>query len=141
MTEQRALKQLVRERMARTGESYTTAHRHVAGAKVHRHRESALVRRMLSASGIDLSEPMVCGLGGGIGFLYAVFDYQAVDLPLLTIVTQHHPMPWWEAVAGHLGVAPTSVRSSAPAPAIVKVRRALDEGRPALILVARGLLP
>ena len=141
MTEQRALKQLVRERMARTGESYTTAHRHVVGPKVHRHRESALVRRMLSAAGIELSEPMVCGLGGGIGFMYAVFEYQAVEHPLLTIVTQHHPMPWLDAVAAHLGATPATVRSSAPEPAFVKVHQALDAGRPVLIHVARGLLP
>lgn len=141
MTEQRALKQLVRERMARTGESYTTAHRHVVGPRAHRHRESALVRRMLSAAGADLSEPMVCGLGGGIGFMYAVFEYKSVDHPLLTIVTQHHPTPWLEAVATHLGTTPTRVTSSSVELADVKVRRALDAGRPVLIQVARGLLP
>lgn len=141
MTEHRALKQLVRARMVRTGESYTTAHRHVVGQKIHRHRESALVRRMLSAAGIDLSESMVCGIGGGIGFMYAVFEYQAVDHPLLTIVTQHHPTPWLEAVSTHLGVTPTSVTSSSPARALVKARGALDAGLPVLIHVARGLLP
>ncbi|MGZ5403604.1 MAG: BtrH N-terminal domain-containing protein, partial [Nocardioides sp.] len=96
---------------------------------------------MLSAMGIELSEPMVCGLGGGIGFMYAVFEFKTLDHPLLTIVTQHHPMPWWEAVAGHLALTPTTVRSSAPAPAFAKVRHALDAGRPALIQVARGQLP
>jgi len=141
MTERRALKRLVRERMARTGEAYTTAHRHVVGPKVHRHRESALVLRMLSAAGINLSEPMVCGLGGGIGFMYAVFEYKAVDHPLLTIVTQHHPTPWVDAVATHLGVAPTRVTSSSQGPAFTKVRAALEAGRPVLIQVARGLLP
>lgn len=141
MTEQRALKQLVRARMARTGESYTTAHRHVVGPQVHRHRESALVRRMLSAAGADMSEPMVCGLGGGIGFMYAVFEYKSVDHPLLTIVTQHHPTPWLEAAATHLGTTPTRVTSSSTELAYVKVRRALDAGRPVLIQVARGLLP
>jgi Butirosin biosynthesis protein H, N-terminal/Domain of unknown function (DUF4872) len=141
MTERRALKRLVRERMARTGETYTTAHRHVVGPKHHRHRESALVRRMLSAAGIDLSEPMVCGLGGGIGFLYAVFEYKAVDHPLLTIVTQHHPTPWLDAVATHLGVAPARATSSSPGPALRKARTALETGRPVLVQVARGLLP
>lgn len=141
MTERRALKQLVRARMARTGESYTTAHRHVVGPQVHRHRESALVRRMLSAAGADMSEPMVCGLGGGIGFMYAVFDYKTVDHPLLTIVTQHHPTPWLDAVATHLGTTPTSVTSSSAALAYEKVRRALDAGQPVLIHVGRGKLP
>lgn len=141
MTEQRALKQLVRARMERTGESYTTAHRHVVGPKAHRHRESALVRRMLSAAGVDLSEPMVCGLGGGIGFMYAVFEYEAVDHPLLTIVTQHHPAPWLDTASAHLGLTPTSVTSSALSSAFAKVHAALDAGRPVLIQVGRGFLP
>lgn len=140
MTRQRALKQLVRDRMARTGESYTTAHRHVVPRATH-HRESGLVRRMLSAAGLELSEPMVCGLGGGIGFLYAVFEYDAVDHPLLTIVTQHHPMPWLDAVTSHLGVQPDVATSTRPAKAFDRLGAALDEGRPALIHVARGLLP
>ena len=127
--------------MARTGESYTTAHRHVVGPTVHRHRESALIRRMLSAAGVDLTEPMVCGLGGGIGFMYAVFEYRAVEHPLLTIVTQHHPTPWLDAVATHLGVTPVRKASSSLASALVKVHQALDAGHPVLIHVARGLLP
>jgi uncharacterized protein (TIGR02996 family) len=141
MTQKRALKQRVRARMTRTGESYTTAHRHVVAPRRHRHRESALVRRMLSAAGVEVSEAMVCGLGGGIGFMYAVFEYESVDHPLLTIVTQHHPTPWVEAVATHLGVIPTRVTSSSTAPAFERLRRALDTGRPVLVEVARGLLP
>jgi hypothetical protein len=84
---------------------------------------------------------MACGLGGGIGFMYAVFEYKTVDHPLLTIVTQHHPTPWLDAVATHLGVTPERVTSSSAASAFVKVRHALDVGRPVLIQVARGLLP
>ena len=36
MTEQKSLKKLVRERMSRTGESYTTAHRQVTSRKADR---------------------------------------------------------------------------------------------------------
>lgn len=145
MSEQGALSQRVRERMAGAGESWTTAYHHVVGlrpgAHPQRHHESVLVRRMLSAAGLDVSEAMVCGLGGGIGFLYAVFEYKAVDHPLLTIVTQHHPTPWLEAVSTHLGAATTTLTSSSPQRAHVKLRRALDDGRPVLVQVARGLLP
>ncbi|MGB3829715.1 MAG: BtrH N-terminal domain-containing protein, partial [Ornithinimicrobium sp.] len=141
MTAQRALKHIVRERMARTRESYSTAHRQVVGPAAGQHRESALIRVMLSSAGVDLTETMVCGLGGGIGFLYAVFDYHEVGHPLLTIVTQHHPTPWVEAVASHLEVRPTVVTSSAKRPALAKLRTALDAGRPSLIHVSRGLLP
>src|SRR5690606_12820236 len=60
------------------------------------HRESALVQRLLASAGVELSEAMACGLGGGIGFMYAVFEYKQAPHPLLTFVTQHHPRPWAE---------------------------------------------
>ena len=157
MTEHKSRKALVRERMTRTGESYSTAHRHVTahrtaaptpglvpgypafGAEFH--QRSALSRHLLAQAGLDLSEPMTCGLGGGIGFLYAVFDYSGLPVPLLTVVAQHHPQPWFEAVTTHLGVATTTLTSSAPRTALAKLDAALDAGRPALILTGRGLLP
>ena len=54
MTEQRHLKQLVRERMARTGESYTTARRHLVGSRTAvppRHRLTALLARLMLEGG------------------------------------------------------------------------------------------
>src|SRR3954468_10198454 len=78
MTEQKHLKQLVRERMARTGESYTTARRHVVGrrgtpgatltAPPARHRLTALLARMMRDGGYvaphtgePYSQAMLCG--------------------------------------------------------------------------------
>ncbi|MPV36181.1 BtrH N-terminal domain-containing protein [Georgenia subflava] len=157
MTDRRALKQLVRTRMARTGESSTTAHRHVTARAADRglpgltpgypafgadaHRPSGLARHLLAQAGVDLSEAMACGLGGGIGFLYAVFEYAQVPHPLLTIVAQHHPQPWLEAVAQHLGLTLTSVTSSKAGTALSKLDAALESGRAAEITVGRGLLP
>ncbi|MGN9837045.1 hypothetical protein ACTMTI_02865 [Nonomuraea sp. H19] len=46
MTEHKHLKRRVRDRMARTGESYTTALRHVTARAAH-HHESALLRDVL----------------------------------------------------------------------------------------------
>lgn len=142
MTERRKLKQTVRARMSRTGESYTTARRHVAGSATAQasHRESALVRHMLAAAGIDLSEPMVCGLGGGIGFLYAVFSYAQVAHPLLTIVAQHHPQPWAPAVLDRLGVEYREQHSTSTSSALAKLDAALATG-PALCTVDRSPLP
>jgi hypothetical protein len=142
MTERRKLKQTVRARMARTGEPYTTARRHVAGraARAGRHRESALVRRLLAAAGIDLTEPMICGLGGGIGFLYAVFAYAQLPHPLLTIVAQHHPQPWAPAVLDRLRVGYVEVHSTSTPAAITKLRTGLDSG-PVLCTVDRSQLP
>ncbi len=157
MTEHRSRKTLVRARMARTGESYTTAHRHVVGTPAatgiaglvpgypafgaHDHRVSSLTRHVLGQAGVPVSEPTACGLGGGIGFCYAVFDYKSVPHPLVTIVAQHHPRPWLEATVDHLGLTATTVTSSAPARAMAKLDATLDGGRPAWIVVGRSLLP
>lgn len=157
MTDRRALKQLIRQRMARTGESYTTAHRHVT-ARVRasappgvtagypafgaeEHRPSSLARHLVHQAGLELTEPLACGLGGGIGFLYAVFEYAAVPHPLLTVVAQHHPQPWLEAVGQHLGIRLKEVHSTRPGPAVAKLDAALERGRAAQLTVARGLLP
>ena len=160
MTDRRALKALVRERMARTGESYSTAHRHVTAHAAARpgptpgllpgyrldptpsgHRVSTLTARWLGQAGVPVSEALACGLGGGIGFLYAVFTYDALPHPLLTVVTQHHPQPWPEAVAQHTGITTTTLTSSSPAAARRKLDAALDGGQAAWLLVGRGHLP
>ncbi|MHA6669514.1 BtrH N-terminal domain-containing protein [Homoserinimonas sp. A447] len=157
MTEHNSLKKLVRERMARTGESYTTAHRQVTSRQADRtlagltpgypafgadaHGPSGLARHLLAQAGIDISEAMACGLGGGIGFLYAIFEYKQVPHPMLTVVAQHHPQPWLEAVTEHLGLTLSMATSSKPAPALAKLDAALESGRAAQLTVGRGLLP
>ena len=166
MTDHRTLKKLVRERMARTGERYTAAHRHVTAQAAPRHDSptparaapvglvpgypvpgpaehppSAMARSLLAQAGVDVSEALACGLGGGIGFLYAVFEYREVATPLLTIVAQHHPQPWLDAVAAHLALHTTAVTSTKAGPALAKLDAALDAGRSAQVLVASGHLP
>lgn len=161
MTERRTFKKLVRARMARTGESYSTAARRVADRRIaaprpagllpgypdplsaapQGHHESALTHRLLAQASVAISEPMACGLGGGIGFLYAVFEYRDLPTPLLTLVAQHHPQPWTPAVLDRLGVPYTEQHSGTTRPALAKLRRALDEGRSVLVTVGRGALP
>ena len=87
MTRQKHLKQLVRERMARTGERYAAARRHVIGALPQpapaRGPESHLagsvpattaLRTLLTAAGVQahgtgapFDEAMLFGIAGGIG--------------------------------------------------------------------------
>jgi hypothetical protein len=98
------------------------------------------VRHLLATAGVQLSEPMVCGLGGGIGFLYAVFNYAAVPHPLLTIVAQHHPQPWAPTVLDRLRVGYLEQHSSSTASALAKLRGALADG-PVLCTVDRSALP
>ena len=151
VTEQRDLKRLVRERMARTGESYSTARRHVVGHKQNtpggHHRLSLLVARLLRHeghvaphTGQPFTEAMVCGLAGGIGCLYAVFEYKGLP-PMVTLVAQHHPDPWAPAALRRAGVAFTEGHNGSPEPALVALRRDLDAGRAVLCTVSRGDLP
>jgi hypothetical protein len=149
MTEQKKLKALVRDRMARTGESYTTARAVLVGRRPDRqtvngpveHRESALALAVLREAFPDLDEELVCGLGGGIGFLYAVFAYREVAYPLLTVVAQHHPDPWLETVAAHLGVPVTVGHASSPTAAMRRLDERSAAGTSVLVTVSRGHLP
>ena len=164
MTQHRQLKQRVRARMARTGETYSTARRHVVGLArpgrrpeglvpryeafgADRHRISSLVSHLLTQAGHlaphtgrPYTEAMVCGLGGGIGFLYAIFEYQGLP-PLITIVAQHHPDPWLPAVLDRLGVAATEEHSGKPAPAVEALRAGLGRGEAVWCVVDRTALP
>ena len=154
MTEQRKLKKRVRERAARTGESYITARRQVVGAGGHAdaaaetarpaHRESALLARMLRQAGVvaphtdaPYTEAMIAGLAGGIGFLYAVFEYKGHP-PTMTIVAQHHPQPWLPTALDHLGLPYRERRSTAVATATADLRASGDL---AYCAVDRGRLP
>nr|MDT0660082.1 BtrH N-terminal domain-containing protein [Micromonospora sp. DSM 115978] len=153
MTERRSFKQLVRQRMARTGESYSTASRLVGdrrpagvvagypGFGGGRHHESTLTRHLLAQAGMTLTEPVVCGLAGGVGFLYAIFEYRDQPAPLLTLVAQHHPQPWTPAVLDRLTVPYTERHGNATGAALARLRRTLDAGRPALVTVDRFALP
>ena len=143
MTTHKDLKDLVRARMARTGESYTTARRHVTAGQQHagQHHESTLLARMLERAGHrdprtgkPYTETTLCGLAGGIGFLYAVFEYRGLP-PMVTLVAQHHPEPWAEAALTRLGIGHAVGHSSAPARALA----ALDAD--AYCLVDRSALP
>src|SRR6266540_5645917 len=83
---------------------------------------------------------MVCGLGGGIGFLHAVFEYADIP-PLITIVMQHHPEPWLPAVLGKLGIPYTEDRSGKVEAALAALDQALDGGRAVWCTVDRTQLP
>ncbi|MFI6818797.1 BtrH N-terminal domain-containing protein [Nonomuraea sp. NPDC050328] len=136
MTEHKHLKRRVRERMAKTGESYTSALRQLTGAKAH-HHESALLRRFL---GGPISEAMLFGLGGGVGFMYFVFDYKGQP-PMLTVVAQAHPEPMIPAALRRLGVPFEVHRTGSPRVAERTLRAVLDARGRALCRVGRFQLP
>ncbi|MCR3747337.1 BtrH N-terminal domain-containing protein [Lentzea californiensis] len=103
MTEQKSFKRLVRARMERTGESYTTARRHVLkdARPTGQMHDSWLLREVLDD---EWSEAMLAGLAGGIGFMYFVFEYKG-HAPTMTIVARHHPAPFIPTALMHAGIA------------------------------------
>ncbi len=174
MTQQKKLKQLIRSRMDKTGESYTTARRNVLAKApapsplspalspalafpgvvpgypafgALQHHESGLLAHVLQARGITaphtggpFTEAMLAGIGGGIGFMYAIFEYREMP-PLLTIVAQHHPAPWAPTVLNGLGITHREQHSGKPVSAMARLRDTLAQGTPAITTVDRSRLP
>ena len=159
MTSQKHLKAAVRARMARTGERYTTARRHltaeppapvpagvVPGYRTFgggRHHDSALLTHVLEAAGVTaahdgqpLDEPMVTGLAGGIGFMYFTFSY-AGHLPTMTIVPQIHPRPFLLGALERAGLGHRVVETTSAAKASRELDAALDAGRAPVCTVDR----
>jgi hypothetical protein len=161
MTEHKHLKRRVRDRMAKTGESYSTAHRHVAAGRVPtgpagppasavpgypgfgggRHHDAALLSRVLVQAGVEgYGEALLAGLGGGIGFMYAVFEYRGHH-PMVTIVAQAHPEPIIPLALSRAGIGHEVRRSGSPRVAERALREALGDGRAAVCRVSRFALP
>lgn len=160
MTQHKHLKDAVRARMARTGERYTTARRHVVGAPAPatgvpgypafgggRHHDSGLLTHVLAAVGATssddgrpLGEPMVAGLAGGIGFMYFSFSY-AGHLPTMTIVPRIHPRPFAAGALERAGV-PFDVRETGSAARAARdLDEALESGHTPVCTVDRAALP
>jgi hypothetical protein len=145
-------KRLVRARMGRTGESYTTARSHLRPDSDPgrpdrfrgRHPDTAALTRLLAAIGVTdpaggrpLSEAMVLGIAGGIGFAYFVFEYEDLTTLYLggRINPYVHKRDAAEAALTRLGVPFQVRRTSGPAAAERHLRTALDQGRPVVATV------
>jgi hypothetical protein len=169
MTERNSLKRHIRARMAKTGESYTAARRHVVGEALElqhprptcsdgvvpgysvfgggAHHDSALVANMLRQAevvdpitGEPFTETMLIGLAGGIGAMYFVFEYDG-HLPMLTLLLRHHPDDFVEGMLARLGVGHAVHRTGSARKAAATLDATLDAGRAALCRVTRGALP
>jgi hypothetical protein len=143
-------KRLVRARMGRTGESYTTARSHLRPAAGRpgplrgRHPDTAALARLLAALGVTdpatgrpLSEAMALGIAGGIGVAYFVFEYEDLTTFYLggrinSYVQRKDP---GEAALTRLGIPVTVRRTTGPATAERHLRAALDQGRPVIVTV------
>jgi hypothetical protein len=151
MPNDKDFKRLVRARMGKTGESYTTARAHLRPNDARqrpdqlqgRHPDTAALTRLLAALGVTdpagrpLRESTVLGLAGGIGVAYFVFEYQ--DLTSFFLGGRINPyvlgQDATEAALTRLGVPVQVRRTSGPAAAERQLRTALDQGRPVIATV------
>jgi hypothetical protein len=145
-------KRLVRARMGRTGESYTTARSHLRpdgdpgrrGPLQGRHPDTAALTRLLAALGVadpasgrPLTEATALGVAGGIGFAYFVFEYDELATLYLggRINSYVQRKDATETALARLGVPATVRRTTGPATAERHLRAALDQGRPVIATV------
>ena len=160
MTSQKHLKAAVRARMARTGERYTTARRHLTGEhRPHadvvpgyrtfgggRHHDSALLTHVLEAAGVTsahdglpLDEPVVAGLAGGVGFMYFSFSYAGAP-STMTIVPRIHPRPFLQGALERAGIPHRVEQTTSAAKAARGLDAVLADGRPAICTLVRSAL-
>ena len=158
MTAHKHLKERIRARMARTGESYTTARRHVLnalppadyrlGGGVHPDTHAiagVLANRGLLAphTGQPLTEAMVLGAGGGLGAGYILWEFKAHDLPNLVLGFRNswqYPDRWARKVCQRLGVPADVHETGSAARADTQLRAAVDQGVPAIVWADQQLL-
>ena len=97
MTQHKHLKQLIRERMHKTGERYVAARRSVLQTTPNSdlpHRPgcnpgATALRILLANAGIHLSEAMVFGIAGGVGIGVFTFCYEKEDFASFFIAGRH----------------------------------------------------
>jgi hypothetical protein len=120
MTTDKGFKQLVRARMAKTGERYAAARRAMLGEndslserqsaggprEDRIHPETAALTRVLAdrgatspLTGQPLTEAMILGIGGGLGAGYILWEFKAYDRAILTLGFrnrwQYPAIPGW----------------------------------------------
>lgn len=174
------LKKLVRARMERTGESYTTARKAILDGRPEpksaqhaaarqqgaapagepapeelpeypapqnvRQYDAALWHRILTQSGVKdplsgepLSEAMLAGLAGGIGFmLHSFVDADTVNLAL---VTRAHPEPFTATLLERCGAKVRIRTTGNQQAAAANLDAALEAGRAIAVRVTRAALP
>lgn len=106
-------------------------------------RDTGALRNVLAAVGVrtahnhvPLSEALVNGLCGGVGFLYAVFEYKGFP-PMLSVLTRYDTMPDSYIAGGveRLKLRATVRETTSAASARKSLDEALARGRPALCVV------
>jgi hypothetical protein len=160
MTRQKHLKQLVRDRMKKTGERYATARRQVVGIDGAAPRAdsphlpgsiplSTALRVLLTHAGITmptgapLSEALTFGVAGGIGAGVFAFYYDKEDFSSFYVAGRHL---WYDdlaclnAACARLGIKPMVKEFGGAGPAEKGLAEWTAEG-PVLAWMDMGTLP
>jgi len=93
---------------------------------VGQHCETVATGSLLQAAGIRLSEPMMFGLGEGLGFIFI----NLASLPLPFVGGRSRPFALTTALCANLGVSCVAVETSSKPKAWATLEHALIEGRP-----------
>jgi hypothetical protein len=164
VTERKHFKQLVRARMGKTGESYTTARRQLirqvaqpSGSSRTPHHfpgsipAPAALRALLSEAGIrnprtgaPLSEAMVFGIAGGIGAGVFAFYYPKEDFSSFFIAGRHlwqDDLGWTREALARFGLTPVVKESAGVKPGERQLRELLEGGRPVMAWLDAAGLP
>jgi hypothetical protein len=158
MTAHKHLKERIRARMARTGESYTTARRHVLNAlppEEYRltggvHPDTHAIAGVLANRGLldphtgrPLSEAMVLGAGGGLGAGYILWEFKAHDLRSLVLGFRNswqYPDRWALKTCARLGVPADLHETGSTSRATQELAAAVGQGVPAIAWADQQLL-
>lgn len=127
MTRQKHLKERVRARMSKTGESYTAARRRVVAARPEAedgtggyilrggtHPDTAALANTLANAGVtaggkQLSEELILGIGGGLGAAYILWQFTGRP-PVVTLGFRNqgqYPERWLVKTCSRLGIEAT----------------------------------
>ncbi|GAA0994964.1 hypothetical protein GCM10009555_088330 [Acrocarpospora macrocephala] len=152
MTDKKQLKARIRARMAKTGESYTTARRHLVGPgespaadggwRLHggRHPDSAVITNILRNAGAEITEPLVFVAGGGLGAGYILWEWKHDDSRTLVLGFRNqwqYPRRWMEKTLTRLNVPFDAHSTGGAKGAAQRLTAELDAGRACVILPDR----
>ena len=126
MTAHKHLKERIRARMARTGESYTTARRHILNALPASeyqllgglHPDAHAIAGVLANRGLlhpgtgqPLSEAMVLGVGGGLGAGYILWEFKqhaSATMVLGLHNNWNYPVTYFSNICRRVGAQPAA---------------------------------
>jgi hypothetical protein len=150
MTKQKHLKERVRARMLKTGESYTAARRRVVAGRPETetlagryalrggtHPDTAALSNTLANAGVTsggrpLTEELILGIGGGLGAAYILWQFTG-HLPIVTLGFRNqwqYPDRWLVKTCRRLGIETTVHETSGHVTAMRTLREALSADGP-----------